>query len=48
MIKISSYKEKLDIVVEAMIRGRTGLVLMVYLTAIFCVVAGSVLYMSTW
>ena len=44
MIKIGSYKENLDIVLDALIRSKTAVVLMVYLVVIFCVVMAAILF----
>ena len=45
MIKVGSYKENLEIVLEGLKRSRTGLLLMVYLVIIFMIVMASLLYM---
>lgn len=45
MIKIGSYAENLSIVLEALKRSKTGLLLMIYLVILFTIVMASLLYM---
>lgn len=44
MIKVGSYAENLALVLEGMKRSKTGLLLMVYLVAIFMIIMASLLY----
>lgn len=45
VIKVGTFKENLDLVVEALRRSKSGLLLLVYLVLIFMVIMSSILYM---
>eukprot|EP01052_Picozoa_sp_SAG31_P001296 SAG31_NODE_44_length_31168_cov_16.507290_6_plen_255_part_00 len=46
VVKVGSFKENLDLVIEALYRSKSGLLLMVYLVVIFMVIMSSIMYMS--
>lgn len=43
VVKVGTFKENLDLVVEALRRSRSGLLLMVYLVVIFMVIMSSIM-----
>ena len=45
-VKVGTFKENLDLVIEALYRSKSGLLLMVYLVIIFMVIMSSIMYMS--
>ena len=45
IVKVGTFKENLDLVIESLRRSKAGLLLLVYLVLIFMVIMSSILYM---